>query len=369
MSKEQAERAHPPLRSPRPLPLFTSLLIFLLALVSGCGGRSTDGSEPLMPDAAKGATSEIEILKMMPEGALRRIAGTGRPDSAGLVGHNREGWLHVGLQRGAMVYLALNAVRGDSARVEEAWRAIEASFERQLPDGGFETGTRDGKSPSRVDDLSGVSFWLAKLCHALLVLRDSDIGPDYDQRIEELLPGIRLAADWLERGRAELAEYDSEAANRLFFDAAAFGFSGLLLEDPELQSVGREFAEMGLATQRADGVFREHGGHDSSYQAVALLMLQLYALRFPSDDLWAAARSAAHWEIGRVKETGEVNVSGNTRTGLGQEAFLGTAKQVDYIHVVLALFYYAAYANDREAYAAASRAYKYASRMQSGDGD
>ena len=75
------------------------------------------------------------------------------------------------------------------------------------------------------------------------------------------------------------------------FDGLAYGLSGLLADDKELQSLGREFVDLAMKQYReSDGVFLEKGGHDSSYQAVAALKLQVWTTYFPDEKLEAAAR-------------------------------------------------------------------------------
>jgi hypothetical protein len=311
----------------------------------------------LAPDAPD---NEVGLLRLMPPEIIDRIGGAGRPDANGLIGSNRPDWLHVAFQRGVMIYMIVSAARNDGPRVDDAWRAVDVSFDHQLEGGGFEMGDFGDLEIQPGDDASGVSFWMAKLCHGLVVLEESDIGAFYSGRIADLLPAIRETADWLAAQSYELAIHDNEAPNRLFFNALAVGFAGLLLEDPDLVALSHDYVDLGLAMQREDGAFIEHGGHDSSYQAVSLLLLQQYALRFGSDEIWDAIVSGMAWELSRIGPSGEVDTTGNTRTGSGQEEFLGTEKQVDYKQVVLALLYYSACTGDASAADAAMSVYNYA---------
>jgi hypothetical protein len=61
------------------------------------------------------------------------------------------------------------------------------------------------------------------------------------------------------------------------------------------------------------------------------------------------------WERTRIKPTGEVEVSGNTRTGLGQEQMMGHPKGVNYHEVALALCYFGMTHDDPGALALAEK--------------
>ncbi|MFH1313530.1 MAG: T9SS type A sorting domain-containing protein [Candidatus Eisenbacteria bacterium] len=285
------------------------------------------------------ARTEIQLIRDMPRYIMNQLDDGNHPDQDGMIGYNRGGWWSVSLQRGGMLYLILSAVKGHEAGANHAWSAIDAAFQRQEPDGSFYIGHPMGPDIARVDSLNDVSFWLAKLCHALVILQASELGPAFESRINALLPRIELSALWVADGADVLAYGDSEAPNRLFFHACAFGFSGILLENQELMELGRQFAAQGVGTQRADGVFLELGGHDSSYQGVSLLQFQQYAIHFPYPASDAAIQLGAAWEVTRVKPSGEIDVTGNTRTGYGQEDFLDGIKEVSYIEVLLALLY------------------------------
>jgi hypothetical protein len=307
---------------------------------------------------------EPTLLRRLPPRMLDRMAASGMPDVNGLVGRNRGQWLHVALQRGAMLPLAVAAARGDRERAEAAWRAVDAAFSRQLPSGSFRMGSLEGRAPTRGDDLSGTSFWIGELCHALLVVQACPLGNDFADRIQALMPKIRRAAAWLHQGKAELEQYDRQTANRLGFDAQAFGLAGVVLADPALRETGDHFLRLALALQRPDGVLLEKGGGDSSYQAVSLLRLQVYACYLPSPELEAAIARGVRWELGRVKDTGEVDVSDNTRVRPGGERFLGAEKAVSYSEVALSLLYYWARRDDQQALTAAERAFDYAVRSR-----
>jgi hypothetical protein len=248
--------------------------------------------------------------------------------------------------------LARAAVRKDERGIDDAWRAIDATFRQQTGQGNF------GRKGAPHGGPSAVAFWLAELDQAILVLRESELGPKYKERIAELLPKIRSAARWLAQPRYQdrLKHDDADAPNRLLFDALAYGLSGILTGDDQLKPLGRRFADLAMSQYReSDGVFLEKGGHDSSYQATAALKLQVWLVYFPDKKLAEAADRAVRWEVGRVGPDGRIDVAGNTRTGLGQERWMGHEKGVNLSEITLCLLYDYARTGNRQSLDAARR--------------
>ena len=136
----------------------------------------------------------------------------------------------------------------------------------------------------------------------------------------------------------------------------AYGLSGVLAGDDELKQLGRRFVDLAMAQYRdSDGVFLEKGGPDSSYQAVAALKLQVWTLYFADKKLDAAIDRAVRWELGRVGPDGRIDTTGNTRTGLGQEQWMGHEKGVNLSEITLCLLYHYARTGDKKSLAAARR--------------
>ncbi|MEI8289427.1 MAG: hypothetical protein WCH99_08125 [Verrucomicrobiota bacterium] len=297
---------------------------------------------PLVANAAE-TTNHAELLKKIPEEFITRIGGA-LPDKNGFIGHNRAGFKGSGFQRGATLTLAIAAARGDRKRAEDCWRAVEVTFARQKEAGHF------GDPPT------SVAFWLCELCRSLLVVQQSLLAKDYQERIAILLPKLRKSADWLATQQAALIKADGDTPNRLLFSAEAFGFAGILLQDEKLVAAGKDFLNRSLKLYRdVDGVFLEHGGGDSSYQAVNLLRLQEIVIHFPDPKLEAAIRQGMKWELNRIAADGTVSTEGNTRVRPGGEKFMGTEKQVNVGEVTLALLYFHLRTGDAEALAAAQR--------------
>ena len=297
------------------------------------------------------SAQELSLLRKMPPDLLRYTGGA-RPDDNGWVSYNQSGFKSPEFQGGAMHYMVRAVVRRDERCVEEGWRAIDATFREQTEKGNFGLDGGPHGGPS------AVAFWLADLDQALLILQESELGAKYKQRIEQLTPKILKTARWLAQPRYQerLKRDDADAPNRLLFDALAYGLSGVLTGDDELKRLGRRFADLAMTQYReSDGVFLEKGGADSSYQAVAALKLQVWAIHFPDRKLEAAIHRAVEWEIGRIGPDGQVDVTGNTRTGLGQEEWMGHEKGVNLSEVTLCLLYHYARTDSEPSLAAAQR--------------
>jgi hypothetical protein len=311
----------------------------------------------LLTLCASAAAQQLKLLEKMP-GDLLRHTGGAKPNDKGWAGHNQTDFRSPEFQCGAMHYMTLAIVRRDERGIDEGWTAIDATFREQNDAGGFSRPGLPHGGPS------AAAIWLAELDQAVLILRESRFAPKYKKRIDDLLPKIRKTARWLAepRHQEQLKLADVDAPNRLLFDALAFGLSSVLLDDTnaelkaKLQQLGRRFVDLAMAKYReSDGVFLERGGHDSSYQAVAALKLQIWTLYFPDRKLEAAADRAVRWELGRIGADGQIDVAGNTRTGLGQERWMGHEKDVNQSEVTLCLLYYYARTGDADALAAARR--------------
>jgi hypothetical protein len=63
------------------------------------------------------------------------------------------------------------------------------------------------------------------------------------------------------------------------------------------------------------------------------------------------------WELSRIRATGEVEVDGNSRTGVGKETYLGHPKNVNYKEIVLTLTIYGLLHQDAHLLATADRVF------------
>ena len=301
--------------------------------------------------------SEYELLKRFPPLLLQGIGAGGRPDGEGLVGANRGHWYEAGMQRGGMWTLI--------AAADDAWRAVGATFARQLDDGGFASNpTPDATRPP---DLAGRAqtafFFLQELAHALLVLRESPLAPHFTGRIAALEPKLRRAAAFASADFDTLIRNNRKAANRILIAAKAFAFCGVLLDDEPLRTAARRL--IGVALEQRDpatGAFLENGGLDSSYNAVSLLFAEVILLHFPHAELAAALPAAMKWQGTRIQSTGEVSAEGNSRTGVSKETYLGHPKNVNYSEVALALAFLGLAYDEPETFALADRVFAFGHR-------
>ncbi len=295
--------------------------------------------------AAADFASEYELLRHLPTAALSGlITNTGVPDAQGFIGfHQRQGqWFEAGMQRGGCWMVIGAVVAGDEKRADEAWRSIDATFARQVEDGGFLSNRRPGieHEPTLPERAETAFFYLQELGHAILVVQASPMEAHFHDRIEALKPKMRRACAFIQANREGIVRKVGYTANRLLIAAKAFGLCGVILKDAELQATSRNLVALVLERRDADGVFIEKQGRDSSYNAVSILMGQVLAIYQPDPALDAALTRAMVWERTRILPTGEVEVRGNTRTGVGKEAYMGHAKDVNYHEVELTFCYF-----------------------------
>lgn len=329
--------------------------IFLLAVVAG----TVFGD-----NAPRKSVTEYELLRRIPKERLRALIGESLPDEKGFIGTNHRAgqWIEAGTQRGTCRVVIYGVVTGDLAAADDAWRGIEATFARQREDGGFEANVRpNGTSAKPLGAaVETAYFFLQELSRAILVIRQSPHEKHFHDRIVAVEPKMRRAIAFVTAGYDTIIKNSSHAVNRIFIAAKAFGLCGLALKDEQLIATSRKLVAHGLTRRDKDGIFIENGGRDSSYNAASILFGQTLALHLPIPEFEAALPKAVAWQITRVRENGEVDVTDNTRTGVGKEpSYFGEPKRVNYGEVVQALTMYGLLHNDKSALAAAERAFTY----------
>ena len=143
------------------------------------------------------------------------------------------------------------------------------------------------------------------------------------------------------------------------FDRPAFRTCvshGVVLGDEKLMANSRTLIAHALTLRDREGVFIERGGRDSSYNVVSILFGTVLGLHLAIPDFEAALPAAIKWELTRIKPNGGVNVSGNTRTGVGKEpGYNGQPKGINHNEVILALALHGVVHGDRRAMDAAGR--------------
>jgi hypothetical protein len=310
--------------------------------------------------AARPALREYDVLKQFPPS---RIA-VESPDSQGLTGTNRlhSMWIEAGPQRGSCRSVIYAVVHGDLAAADDAWRGIDKAFSHQLPDGRFEANVRpNGQSAKPYGAaVETAFFFMQELGRAILVIRQSPHEAHFKARIDALLPKIRKAMDFINGGYETIIKETSHAPNRIIIGAKAFGLNGLVLGDELLVQRARQLMAHALTLRDEGGVFVENGGRDSSYNVVSVLFGQVLTLHVPMPEAEAAFAQAMKWQVSRVLPSGEIDVSGNSRTGVGKEkSYGGAPKNVNYTEVMQALTLWGIVHNDPTALAAADRVEAY----------
>ncbi|HUA10103.1 MAG TPA: hypothetical protein VMA98_12625 [Candidatus Acidoferrales bacterium] len=280
------------------------------------------------------SATEFELLRRISPVILDRTNANAMPDAEGNMQLNQGHWTAVVFQRVAMPLFWVGAVENDQQKVDAAWRAVDAAFAHQQPDGSFATG--DG-SPMPPTDMA---FWLDALGHGLIVLQESPLGATSGRRIAGVLPGIARGASWLQQpGKlAVLEKGDLLGTNRVLIDANAFASVAVLLGDARFMTISDRLRDEALARLTPQGVLPENGGFDSSYQAVSLLHASYLYLRAPNSGLFNGLTIALNRELEAIDAAGNVSTAGNTRTG-GQERVFGQVKRLDYSSVILGLLY------------------------------
>lgn len=314
--------------------------------------------------ADRPAPREYDILRAFPPGRLAALSRGDFPDANALSGTNRVlgRWIEAGPQRGSCRAVIAAVVADDLPAADRAWRGIDVAFAHQRPDGGFEAEIRPNGASARPFGaaVETAYFFLQELGRMILVIRQSPHEKHFHERIETLEPKIRRACAFISSGYDSIIEKSSHAVNRIIIAAKAFGTCGRALDDEKLVATSRKLIAHALTLRDADGVFIEHGGRDSSYNVVSILFGQVLALHVALPEFDAALPAAVAWEITRIKPSGEVDVTGNTRTGVGKEkSYSGEPKNVNYNEVVLALTYYGLVHKDPAALAAADRVFAY----------
>ena len=311
-------------------------------------------SEPKREIDTASIVAEHEAVKLLIDGVkhsgyldILNYRGSDRGiDQQGALGRNKKEFSDVAVQRDA-IWLAKRAILEDDPRyAAHVIKAIDYAFARQAKAGNF----KNGLGVSAKKAVNADAFFLSSFAQIHYLFKHSRYQADYYKQIAAHKPALAKAMAFLEKNQKELYRQDRSTANRLLFDALAFILNGQILGNQKLIDVGVDFLNKALAQQRSDGTFNEHGGYDSSYQAVSILnMSQLWL--YVEDDgirerLYPALKKAMEWQKSRITKTGKVLVEGNARTGLGQERFFGKIKEVNYAEVAMAFFYWAYISGD-----------------------
>ena len=335
---------------------YKRIAAIVLLAVTAC--TAIGGVTPRKP------VTEYELLQRIPAERLRVLIGDSRPDEQGFIGTNHRAgqWIEAGTQRGSCRTVIYGVVTGDLAAADDAWRGIEVTFTHQRADGGFEANDRPNGASAKPFGaaVETAFFFLQELGRAILVIRQSPHEKHFHARIVALEPKIRRAMAFVASGYDTIIANSTHAVNRIIIAAKAFGLCGLALHDDQLVATARRLIAHALTRRDQEGVFIEKGGRDSSYNAVSILFGQTLALHLPLPDFEEALPKAVAWQLTTIRANGEVDVSGNTRTGVGKEkSYFGDPKNVNYGEIVQALTLYGLVNHDKTTLATADRVYAF----------
>lgn len=290
--------------------------------------------------------NEYDMLMTLPEG-IYPSQMVSKPDEQGFIRYHQEQgqWHQAGYQRGGARHFLGGVIAGDVERMEDGWRSIEATFDRQLENGDFKAVPRPWEDePQSFDSRIETNyFYLQALVHGLLVLQDSPHADLFHDRVEALKPKVELAADFIMSGREGIVEKVGHTANRVFIAAKALGLAGVYLDKEAYIEEAQRLVSIALTLRDDEGVFLEAGGRDSSYNAVSMLFAQIIAFYLPNPELDEAMTLAADWQLTRITSDGEVLTAGNTRTGPDGEPTqggTGDSKSINTREVGLAMIYH-----------------------------
>ncbi|MBX2807152.1 MAG: hypothetical protein KTR20_00840 [Cellvibrionaceae bacterium] len=321
------------------------------ALWVGCGEYSAGGqdAEGINLSLSSASVSEVDILSYtVADSTITPLLANKRPDSAGLIGRNATwGALYAArFQLGLGIYLRYQMLDNNVQTINESATAIYhtlmAAEQGQLPASLPDDITGGAPLPAQ-DIASSAAFFMGDACLALSTLQQSTFAYQVfsQQQWDNMQSVVTDVMNWLQLQEGILLAADSEAPNRLLFNALAFHSCGVLLGNPLIYDRAQIFVTPALALVNADGSFSEGSGSDTSYQGVAVrLSLDLLAADYQGngvESLRQATGSGLVWMADRVNAQGELDSTGNTRTCSGGESFLGNEKGIDIENYLLAL--------------------------------
>jgi hypothetical protein len=256
----------------------------------------------------------------------------------------KEGWDWIA---SGMAMTNLDSVRWGLKILDWGWARMES-------DGSF-------KHP---DNYHSASFFIEATAHSILLLENSSWRAEFAPQLDAFKPKLLAAARWMIRPDIDAANWPDDAhypqifgdrryAHRRFLDAAALGEVAVIFHDHPLLEKSVWLIRNGIAFQQPDGVNPERGGHDSSYQALGLLYACRYYQIIADDKMRAEMKpmldKGFNWLRSRIKPDGQIDGTGNTRTGpAGELGRNGKPKQLDYHGIAVVLAHWAQLTSDAD---------------------
>jgi hypothetical protein len=332
--------------------------ILVIAAVTACGAApSSTATVTVIPNTPNAGlrlptllAADAAIVTRHSIEAVALAAPGAAIDGNGLIGRNRHYGQMVSprLQLGAGAALRIG-LHADAGLAINGFRAIESGGAAIKADGTVVSkpppDAPAGATISAGDSASGAAFFMADACPAILALHQApDPARIADSaRQKSVSQALGRAVSWLIGQADALEAVDRAAPNRLLYDALAYQSCGALAGNKGAMILSEKFVALALTQTRADGVFVERNGSDTTYQAVSVrLALDLLLAGYNGADrgrLLNAWQSGAIWLGNRIMADGRIDSTGNTRTCQGGESFLGVEKKVWPAGVYGALIY------------------------------
>jgi hypothetical protein len=217
--------------------------------------------------------------------------------------------------------------KDDTTSIDRGLKILRWGFEQQQSDGSFNC----------PDAFHSTSFFVEAAAHACLLLNASQFAPRYAEDVSWITPRLLKAALWMIEPSVEARGRESNLpyTHRRYLVAAALGETGILTTNRSLVDHSALYILEGIGLQDSSGFNPEKGGYDSSYHAVGLVYAQRYYDIVADQELkgriFVMLQKGEGWLASRVLPTGLIDLTGNTRTGQGQEKGRnGTVKTVNY---------------------------------------
>ncbi len=244
--------------------------------------------------------------------------------------------------------------KGQEQDISLGLKAIQYSFEKMIDNGSFKNSS-----------IAGASRFLLAFAKSYYEIEKSGYKEKYINKLNSYIPKLKKAVYYVFNSpqwkieKSRILDYD----NQVIGIGLTFKLLGTILKDQKIIKYGNELFYQGLKKQTQEGVLPEKGGYDSSYQAVSLQFIEFYYLYLANDkekkSLFQTLEKGWKWELTRIEDSGEIKVTGNTRTGLEQEKWHGKFKGVNYPEVALSLIYWSYISDNKELRELAKKIFEY----------
>ncbi|MBI4650967.1 hypothetical protein HY745_06740 [Candidatus Desantisbacteria bacterium] len=264
---------------------------------------------------------------------------------------------NIATQENLYIFIAKGIVDMNPKLIDDGLKALEYGLMHQLRDGEY----RDSSW------LETEKFIFSSI-HALLLLKNSQFGSQYSQKIQVLLPRISSSLVYMKNKFYlkiffNVSSGESFSSSVLASTAVCFKLWEILAGDNSMQLKSDELIIILVNNQRKDGVLPEGKDYDSYYQADTLLKLMIYYLY--SDDsvlnnkISDSLTKGWAWQISRIKNDGSVNMLGNSLTGIRFSRNGFQYQGIDYYNISSALTYWGHITTDETVFPLARKVFTY----------